>query len=476
MSLAASAALSLALVSPLVGAQSLAPTSTLAAPTQSSECPIDLLHGVRCVAERAAPAVVSIRVTQQASAASNSQAMPFSLPFDLGPAGPQVSQGSGVLIRADGYIVTNAHVVDNADELIVETSDGNEHAARIVGVDKKSDVAVVKISSKEPASFLKLADSESVRPGDFVVAMGSPFGLDHSISFGVVSAVGRGGMGIVDYEDFIQTDAAINPGNSGGALVNARGELVGINTAILSRSGSSAGIGFAVPSNVVRDIAEQIIEGGKVARGYLGVGIQDLSDDLRAGLGVVASKGALISSVEAHSPAAKAGLTRGDVVLAVDGRRIDSSRQLRLHISRKAPGSSVSLGIEREGKRLDIKVALGNLDVASATAPSKEGQAATENAAPLGIELADASVPSSRGQSSRGFVGGAEIVAVAPGSQASILGLRPGDVIVAIGKTSTPSAKLARKLLAARSKTAPLILTVLRDGHTQYLAIKPHAN
>ena len=326
--------------------------------TAPSECPIDLANGVRCIAERAGPSVVSIRVTHNEPQASSRQRMPFSMPFDTGPRGPQM-----VRVRVSSFepMASSSPTPTSSTKPArspVETSDGVRHLGKVIGVDAKSDVAVVKISSKKPLPFLTLADSETVHPGDFALAMGSPFGLDHSISFGVISAVGRGGMGIVDYEDFIQTDAAINPGNSGGALVNGRGQLIGINTAILSRSGASAGVGFAVPSNVVRQITDQLMDGGKVTRGYLGVTIQDVTGDLRAGLGLTTSKGALVGSVEDKSPADRARLKSGDVVVSMDGHAIDSSRELRLAIARRAPGSSITLGIEREGRNKDVKVTL----------------------------------------------------------------------------------------------------------------------
>src|SRR5213594_1084791 len=234
-----------------------------------------------------------------------------------GPGRPDQSAGSGVIIDAQGYIVTNNHVVENATQITVTLSDKREFQAKVIGTDPKTDLAVIKIEADNLPS-LKWADYDKLQVGDLVLAVGSPFGLSSTVTLGIISALGRGNVGIADYEDFVQTDAAINPGNSGGALVNVSGELIGINTAIFSRSGGYMGIGFAVPSNMVRSVMEQLLKGGKVVRGYLGVSIQELTQDLAKQFGVAETKGVLISDVLADSPARRARLERGDVIIEFD--------------------------------------------------------------------------------------------------------------------------------------------------------------
>jgi serine protease Do len=270
------------------------------------------------------------------------------------------SLGSGVIVSADGYILTNNHVVAGAQEITVVLANKNTYKGRVVGTDPRSDIAVVKIDPKGlPA--ISFGDSDKLRPGDMVLAIGSPFGLAQTVTMGIVSAVGRVNVGIEDYEDFIQTDAAINPGNSGGALVNMKGELIGINTAIFSRTGGYMGIGFAIPSNMARNVMDSLIKTGKVERGWLGVSVQDLTSDLAAQFGVPMNEGALVAEVVKGSPAYKAGLKLGDVIVEFGEKPVEDSGQLRNLAGFSAVGSTVNLVIIRNRKRESVEVKIGEL-------------------------------------------------------------------------------------------------------------------
>src|SRR5437899_2284692 len=269
------------------------------------------------------------------------------------------SLGSGVIVTKDGYILTNNHVVDGADEIkVARDKDKKQFTAKVVGRDPRTDIAVLKIDAKD-LPFIMFADSDKIDVGDVVLALGNPFGIGQTVTLGIVSATGRGGMGIEDYEDFIQTDAAINPGNSGGALVDAEGRLVGLNTAILSRSGGSQGVGFAIPANLARSVMDQIIEKGKVERGFLGVGIQDLTPELARQFNVPDNNsGALVTQLEEKSAAAEAGLKNSDVITELNGTPVKDSRNLRLMVGRLAPGDTVAVKVLRDGKEKTFTVTL----------------------------------------------------------------------------------------------------------------------
>ncbi|HUQ08451.1 MAG TPA: Do family serine endopeptidase [Kofleriaceae bacterium] len=316
------------------------------------------------VAERVVDSVVNISTTQTVEQG------PFQFdPFFADPSSPFYQQpddrkaqslGSGVIVSEDGKILTNAHVVRNAESIVVTLHDGTEVEAKVLGSDPKADLAVIKL--KDKASNLRplvFADSSKLRLGEVVLAVGNPFGVGQAVTMGIVSATGRASMGIVDYEDFIQTDAAINPGNSGGALVNMRGELVGVNTAILSRSGGYQGIGFAIPTNMVRPIMDALIKDGKVNRGWLGVTLAPLDAKAQAKFGV--ARGVLVAEVGSNTPAEKAGLSAGDVIIALDGAEVRELGKLRNAVAIKGAGKTATLEVSRDGKRKELKVTLGAL-------------------------------------------------------------------------------------------------------------------
>lgn len=272
----------------------------------------------------------------------------------------QKSLGSGVIISKDGYIITNNHVIDGADEIIVNLAgDKKEYEAKLIGKDEKSDLAVIKIEAKN-LNAVTFYDSDKVKVGDIVFALGNPFGVGETITQGIVSATGRSGVGIVEYEDFIQTDASINPGNSGGALINSAGHLIGINSAIISKSGGNVGIGFAIPSNMVTSIATSLIDSGKFTRAYLGVTIADISEDMSSFYDE--NYGALITGVEDNSPAAKAGLKRGDLIISVNGKKIESASELKNTIGSYAPQRVVNIKFLRDKKIDIVNVTLATLD------------------------------------------------------------------------------------------------------------------
>jgi len=317
------------------------------------------------VAERVVDSVVNISVAQAvrgAPAASD--------PYYTDPDSPgygtkprrQGSKGSGVVVTAGGRILTNAHVVSGADDILVTLHDGSDVSAKVVGIDAKADLAVIQLKGKFPQlKPLSFGDSNALRLGEVVLAVGDPFGVGKSVTMGIVSAKGRGNMGIEEYEDFIQTDAAINPGNSGGALVNLKGELVGINTAIASKSGGYAGIGFAIPTNMVKPIMDMLVKDGKVVRGYLGVNIATITTQLAQERKLGSTRGALVADVQPQSPAAKAGLVEGDVITAINGTEIRTGDALRNTVAMIRPGTTIDLEVVATGGKKVIKAKLGEL-------------------------------------------------------------------------------------------------------------------
>jgi Do/DeqQ family serine protease len=422
------------------------------------------------VVEKVLPGVVNISTTRVQTSSS-----PFgSDPFFRGRQGQGeqrkrygTSLGSGVIVSKKGYILTNNHVVAKAKDIKVGLSDGRELSAKVVGTDPKSDLAVLKfegtVKGLEPVAF---GDTKKMRLGEVVVAIGNPFGVGQTVTMGIVSAKGRANMGIVDYEDFIQTDAAINPGNSGGALINMKGELVGINTAILSRTGGYQGVGFAIPTEMAEPIMKSLISDGKVTRGYLGIAMQDVNKELAEALDLDTKRGVLVSDVMDASPAHRAGLERGDVIVRVNGNRTKSSAQLRNVIAGQGADKKVSLTVIRDGKQKKLSAKLTNL-------PEEQPRLARKSSGKtndFGVALAPVTKKSrSQYKLPRDLDSGVVITNVKEGSVAEELGLEPGDVLLEVNRSEVASAKQFKK--AYDSSRRRLALLVYRDGSTIYLVV-----
>lgn len=379
-----------------------------------------------------------------------------------GPIQREKSLGSGVIVGSDGVILTNSHVVEHGDEIRVALQDGRELEAELVGADPASDIAVLRVNAKGlPA--IPIADSSKIRIGDLVLAIGNPFGLGQTVTLGIISAVGRANMGILDYEDFIQTDAAINPGNSGGALVDMQGRLVGINTAIVSRTGGYQGVGFAIPSNLAVQVKTAILEHGKVTRGYLGVTLQNLTEDLARSLGISTNHGVVVTDVSPGSPAAAAGLERGDVIVAIDGTPVQTSAQLRTAIALAGKGARIQLQIERDRKRSLVNVTLGELQARAEAQKVEGGLLGGLTVQPLDpATRARLRVPDQ--------IEGVVITELDPDSVAAGIGLREGDVIVEANRKPTPDVEAFRE--ATRESTDRLLLLVYREGALLYVALR----
>jgi Do/DeqQ family serine protease len=369
------------------------------------------------------------------------------------------SLGSGVIVDARrGYILTNNHVIAKADEISVTLRDGRKYKAKLVGTDPASDIAVIHIKA-ENLTAVPLGDSGKLRVGDFVVAIGNPFGLGQTVTSGIVSALGRSGLGIEGYEDFIQTDASINPGNSGGALVNLQGELVGINTAIVGPSGGNVGIGFAIPVSMARQVMDQLIEYGEVRRGQLGVYIQDLTPELAKALGVSQERGAVVTQVAPGSPAAKAGLKTGDVVVKVDGKPVHNAADLRNTVGLMRIGQTVTLDVLRDGKPLQVEA---RIEKAKETKLS----AGEVNKRLQGAELGD--ITPDNPQYNR--VQGVLVLKVERDSPAWNAGLRQGDVIRSVNRE--PVRSVAELEAAVKKSSDGLLLNIQRDGGALFLLLQ----
>ncbi|WP_232068716.1 DegQ family serine endoprotease [Nitrospira sp. KM1] len=438
------------------------------------------------IAKMAKPAVVNIAATRNGKPGEGSQSSPFDDPFFRKFFGDEFfkrdaphrdrkerGQGSGVIVDANGLIITNNHVVNKADEIRVILSDKREFKGKLIGTDTKTDIAVVKIEASG-LSTIPWADSDQLEVGEFVLAVGSPFGLTQSVTMGIVSAVGRASMGIAEYEDFIQTDAAINPGNSGGALVNVHGELVGINTAIFSQSGGNMGIGFAVPSNLARSMMDQLVKTGKVVRGWLGVAIQELTPELASQFGVPDTKGVLVSDVMDDSPAKKAGFERADVIIEYDGKPMDSPTHLRNAVAQTPVGRKVPVKVLREKKPKTIDVTIVEQPKSLAQSGSEEN---SESTAPTGV-LSDLDVRELNEElagrygmktSERGVV----VVRVKSGSPAEEMGVREGDMILEVNRKPVGSLKSYERAVAGLGKDQTVLLLLKRKGQTIFLTLKP---
>ena len=382
------------------------------------------------------------------------------------PRGPQRqrSLGSGFIIDADGTILTNNHVVENAQKILVKLSDEQEYEAKVVGRDLKTDIAIIKVNTKTALTAAGLGDSDTLEVGEWVMAIGNPFGLDSTVTSGIVSAKGRH-IGQGPYDNFIQTDASINPGNSGGPLINLRGEVVGINTAIFSRSGGNIGIGFAIPINLVKELLPQLRGKGKVTRGYLGVLIQKVTPEIADSLGMDRGRGALVANVSKDGPAEKAGVKVGDVIIEFDGKEIKDSGDLPIVVARTPVDRKVRMKVLRDKKELQLTVSVGELkdEEVVASAPEKGELGMTvqrltpQIAESLGLEKAE----------------GVVVSAVDPGSAADEAGIRRGDVILEVDRKPIRNIDEYKKSLAGVRKGKGVLLLVRRGESTLFLALKP---
>ncbi|RTR26190.1 Do family serine endopeptidase DegQ [Shewanella atlantica] len=406
--------------------------------------------------ERTTPAVVAVAVT---GTHVSKQKIPDAFRYFFGPNAPQErvqerpfrGLGSGVIIDANkGYIVTNNHVIDGADEILIGLHDGREIEAKLIGSDAESDIALLQIKAKNLVA-VKRADSDELRVGDFAVAIGNPFGLGQTVTSGIVSAMGRSGLGIEMLENFIQTDAAINSGNSGGALVNLNGDLIGINTAIVAPGGGNVGIGFAIPANMVNNLVDQIIEHGEVRRGVLGVSGRDLTNELAQGFGLDTQHGGFVDQVMTDSAADKAGIKAGDIITSVNGRKIKSFQELRAKVATMGAGAKVEFGLIRDGDEETVTAILGE---ASQT-----------------IEAAAGAVhPMLAGATLENNDDGVEITDIAQNSPAAASGLQKGDVIVGVNRSSIDDLKSLKATL--KDQQGAVALKIKRGKSSLYLVLR----
>lgn len=402
--------------------------------------------------ERVTPGVVSIKVSgaKEVRARVDPFDFFFGRPQQRSQKRPFSGLGSGVIIDADeGYIVTNNHVIDDAQEMRVTLEDGREFDAKLIGADKESDIALLQIDADD-LTEVKLADSDKLRVGDFSVAIGNPFGLSHTVTSGIVSALGRSGLNIEGYEDFIQTDAAINQGNSGGALVNLKGELIGINTAILGASGGNVGIGFAIPSNMMKNLVDQIIEFGQVRRGSLGISGRTLNAGYAKALGLDVKQGAMVERVAEDSAAEKAGIKAGDVIISVNGNDIRSFEELKSKVATLGEGKEVEIGLYRDGDEKEVDVTL-----------AAAGDIAKE-AAEVHPALAGAELESGKRNGKNGVV----VNSVDPRSVAARLGLEEGDIIIQVNRTRVET---VRELSSTIADIEGNIVLVVRRGNSDFI-------
>ncbi|WP_313070985.1 serine endoprotease DegQ [Atlantibacter hermannii] len=409
--------------------------------------------------EKVLPAVVSVQVE---GTATQSQKVPEELKKFFGeempdqPAQPFEGLGSGVIIdAAKGYVLTNNHVINQAQKISVQLNDGREFDAKLIGGDDQSDIALLQLQNATNLTQIKVADSDTLRVGDFAVAVGNPFGLGQTATSGIVSALGRSGLNLEGLENFIQTDASINRGNSGGALLNLNGELIGINTAILAPGGGSIGIGFAIPSNMAQTLANQLIQSGEIKRGLLGIKGTEMSADLAKAFNLNVQRGAFVSEVLPNSGSAKAGIKSGDVITSLNGKTLNSFAELRSRIATTAPGTTVRLGLLRDGKPLDVNVTLDKSTSSSASAemiiPALQGATLSDG------QLKDGTK-------------GVTIESVEKGSAAAQAGLHKDDVIIGVNRERVSTIAEIRKLM--ESKPSVVALHIMRGNDSLYLLMR----
>jgi len=425
------------------------------------------------VVDHVAPAVVTVRSSRRVSAP---QQFPFlfgrffGLP-NQGGGENQVERalGSGVIVRSDGHILTNQHVISGAQDIKVDLGH-KTYSAKLVGADAPSDLAVLKIDASN-LPVLSLGNSDQVKVGDICLAVGNPLGIGETVTSGIISAKGRRtGLSNGAFEDFLQTDAPINQGNSGGALVNTTGELIGINSQIVSTTGGNIGLGFAIPSNMAKTVMDQLIGKGKVSRGHLGVSVQPLTSDLAASLGVKEEQGVVVNSVDPNGPAAKAGLQAGDVITAFNGKTVEDGNSFRNEIASAAPGSEITLTIARNGKQQDAHVKLEELNESNANSQGQSGGGSNGGRLGLSVEPLTPDLASQLGL--RPGTQGLVVEAIDPGGPAADAGIKPGDVIEQINRQPVKSAADVGPALA-RSGSRPALLLINRQGQALFATISP---
>ncbi len=432
-------------------------------------------QGFSQVVQEISPAVVNVRVSKKVKM----KHPPLGGPFDFFGGSPfekffeppqgedylQQGSGSGVIVSADGYILTNNHVVEEADEVKVKTADGKEYEAKVVGTDPRTDLAVIKVDAKGLAAA-RLGNSDAVEVGEWVLAVGNPFELSNTVTAGIISARGRANMGLADYEDFIQTDAAINPGNSGGPLVNLDGEVIGINTAIATRTGGNMGIGFAIPINMAKQIMDQLIKTGKVTRGWLGVYIQPVTSQLQEQFKLKSTEGALVADITAGGPAEKAGLKRGDVIVAFNGKPVKETNHLRNMVAATKIGTEADVKVIRDGKTKTIRVKIGELPEEEATAGRQLGGGFQNE---LGFEVQNLTPAIKRQLGVPDDQGGVVVREIKQASDAYQNGLRKGDVIIEVNRAPVADVSAFSHAVSALSAGDQVLAVVITQGHTRYV-------
>ncbi|MBI3592983.1 MAG: DegQ family serine endoprotease [Nitrospirae bacterium] len=421
------------------------------------------------VAEKAKPAVVNISTTRTIKTPRH--------PFFDDPAfrrffgegqGPQkrkvTSLGSGFIATSDGYIITNNHVIEGAEDILVKLSDNREYKGKVIGMDSRTDVAVIKINEKNLPS-IPWGNSDQLKVGEVVLAIGNPYGLSQTITMGIISALGRVGMGITDYEDFIQTDAAINPGNSGGPLVNVRGEIIGVNTAIFSTTGGYQGLGFAIPSSMVKNVMDSIINQGKVVRGWLGVQIQPLTAELAKQFNLKDENGVLLVETVEGGPAEKGGLKRGDVIVEFDGRKISDPFHFKNMVAATKPGKAVQMKIIRDGNLLTATVTIGELPIEPQVVSSAEFENALK-----GVSVQDLTDEILQKLNITKKIKGVVINNIEEDSPALGI-LAKGDIIIEVNRKPVINAREYNKIVSAIEKGQNILLLIIRGGVSQYITV-----
>jgi serine protease Do len=453
--------------------------SALAAEDKAIETLRNTSKAFSSIAKQVTPAVVAVRVEKMVSSNMGMSNSPFEDEFFRRFFGPQFSpgneprsqknenQGSGFIISADGYILTNNHIVADVDKITVVLKDGRKLDAKVIGTDDKSEVALIKVDAKD-LPIVELGDSDELEVGEWVIAIGNPFGLAETVTVGVVSAKGRQ-VGIMDggYEDFIQTDAAINPGNSGGPLLNIDGKVIGINTAIITRSGGYMGVGLAIPINMARQIKDQLMATGKVERGYIGVTMnpEGLTQELAESFGLDKNVGVLVTEVEPESPADKAGLKQGDVILKMNGKEVRSNESLRNTISLMAPGTKIKLMIFRDGKEKEVTVEVGSLS------KSKFGMEISDTGKKLGLGVVPINSEIARQLNIKGDRG-VIVAEVTSGSPAEDVGIEPGMIILSVNQIPVNTVAEFNKALEESAKTKKAVLLVKTGRFSQYVVLR----